>query len=93
MKRALLYAVGIGVGAAVGIAIAKRLGPPAFGDKPRHGRPAPGASPGSSGGTMPERFSRIGEMIKHAVDEGRRVMKQTEEELARQVASPGDGPS
>ena len=86
MKRALLYAAGIGVGAAVGVVIAKRLGPPAFGDKPRR-RPAPG---GSLGGSMP-RFGKLGEMITRAVEEGRRVMKQTEEELARQVASPGDG--
>lgn len=88
MKRALLYAAGIGVGAAVGIAIAKRLGPPAFGDKPRR-RPA-SAERGSLAGSLQGRFGKLGEMITRAVDEGRRVMKQTEEELARQVASPGD---
>jgi hypothetical protein len=90
VKRALLYAVGIGVGAAVGIAIAKRLGPPAFGDRPRHGQPVPGTSPS---GSLQGRIGKFGEMIMRAVDEGRRVMKQTEEELARQVASPGDGSS
>ena len=82
MMRVLRYVVGIGVGAAVGIAIAKRLRPPAFGDKPRR-QPAAGSMPGP--------VSRLGEMVKHALDEGRRVMKQTEEELAKQVASTSDG--
>ena len=83
MKLLLRYVAGIGLGAAAGMVIAKRLGPPAFGDKPRR-RPAPGASLGSMPG-------RLGEMWKRAVDEGRRVMKQTEEELAKQVASTSDG--
>ena len=85
MKRLLRYVAGIGLGAAAGMVIAKRLGPPAFGDKPRR-RPAPGAPPGSA----PVRAGRLGEMWRRAVDEGRRVMKQTEEELAKQVASTSD---
>ena len=82
MKRLLRYAAGMGVGAAAGMVIAKRVGPPAFGDKPRR-RPAV-----ASTRSMP---GRLGGMWKRAVDEGRRVMKQTEEELAKQVASTSDG--
>jgi hypothetical protein len=84
--RLLRYAVGIGAGAAAGMVIAKRLGPPAFGDKPRR-QPAAGTS---AAGAVPARIGKLGEMVKRAVDEGRRVMKQTEEELAQQVASTSD---
>lgn len=84
MKRLLGYVAGIGLGAAAGVMVAKRMGPPAFGDKPRRA-PAPG-------GTTPGFVGKLGETLKRAVGEGRRVMQQTEEELAKQVASPTDGP-
>ena len=82
MKRLLGYVAGAGLGAAAGVVIAKRIGPPAFGDKPRPA-PAPGGATRGFAG-------RIGGTLKRAVDEGRRVMKQTEEELAKQVAPPPD---
>ena len=82
MKRLLGYVAGIGLGAAAGIVIAKRTGRAAFGDKPRRA-PVPGdARPGFVG--------KLGMTLRRAVDEGRRVMKQTEAELAKQVASPAD---
>lgn len=87
MKRLLRYVAGIGLGAAAAVVIAKRLGPPAFGDKPRR-RPAPGEP---SEGSTPSRLGKLGGMWRRAIDEGRRVMKQTEEELAKQVASTSDG--
>jgi hypothetical protein len=83
VKRLLGYVAGIGLGAAAAVAIAKRMGPPAFGDKPRRA-PAPG-------GTTPGFVGKLRQTLKRAVDEGRRVRKQTEEELAKQVASPTDG--
>lgn len=84
MKRLLGYLAGIGLGAAAAVVISKRMGPPALGDKPRRA-PVPGAS-------MTGRMGKLGATLRRAVDEGRRVMKQTEEELAKQVASPSDGP-
>jgi hypothetical protein len=80
MKRLLGYLAGIGLGAAAGIVVSKRMGPPALGDKPRHAKPK---EPSGEGG-------KFGAMIKRALEEGRRVMKQTEDELAAQVAEASD---
>lgn len=80
MKRLLGYLAGIGLGAAAAVVISKRMAPPASGDKPRRAS-APGVS--ATG-----RMGKLGATLRHAVDEGRRVMKRTEEELAKQVASP-----
>jgi hypothetical protein len=83
VKRLLGYVAGIGLGAAVAVVISKRRAPPALGHKPRRSAVA--------GGSRTGRMGKLGATLRHAVDEGRRVMKQTEEELAKQVASPGDG--
>jgi hypothetical protein len=78
VKRLLGYVAGIGLGAAAGVVLSKRMGPPALGDKPRPPK-EPSGEPG-----------RFGAMVKRALDEGRRVMKQTEDELSKQVAEASD---
>lgn len=86
MKRLLAYLAGIGLGAAAGYTAYKRTSPPELGDKPR--RPKPPRPPGAGGGTM---GGKLGDTLRRALDEGRRVMKQTEAELAERAAAAGDG--
>jgi hypothetical protein len=81
VKRLLAYLAGIGLGAAAGYAAYKRTSPPELGDKPR--RPKVPKPPGTGGG--------LGDALRRALDEGRRVMKQTESELAERAAATNDG--
>jgi hypothetical protein len=84
VKRVLGYLAGIGLGAAAATAVARRMGPPRLGDKPRRPRPAPEAGTKARG--------RLGATVRRALDEGRRVMRQTEAELAEQVTKSDGGP-
>ena len=82
MKRLLAYLAGIGLGAAAGYTVYKRTSPPELGDKPRRAKPP--RPPGTGDG-------KLGDTLRRALDEGRRVMKQTEAELAERAAAASGG--
>jgi hypothetical protein len=83
VKRLVAYLAGIGLGAAAGMAVYKRTSPPELGDKPRKAKP--------SGGLSDEGGGKLGSTLKRALEEGKRVMKETEAELTERAAAASDG--
>jgi hypothetical protein len=80
VKRLLGYLAGIGIGAAAGVVVMKRSG-----SRPAADGPSPEGAPGSASGA-----DRLKARVARAVEEGRKVMRQTEEKLSKQVAAPGE---